>query len=237
MMNMNESSLGNPQYMGAKGFTYSYSIEMTFKGRQLLYMKIITTMSTLDMSNNKFEGGIPNSIGKLHSLRGLNLSHNLLTGSIPPSIGMLSLLDCLDLSSNRLIGHIPQELTSLTFLEVFNVSMNLLKGPIPHGNNFNTFSADSYKDNLGLCGQPLLECGASRVPSMNNTGDDDEDLSNDDGNTLSMWEIVMMGFGSGVVVGLAWGYYMLSVGKPFWFIKLSYKMELALLGFWDQQFG
>ncbi|XP_021740431.1 receptor-like protein 12 [Chenopodium quinoa] len=241
MMEMNVPTPGRPQYMRSNNFSYwyspySYSITLTFNGNVQKYEKIITTMATFDMSKNSFEGEIPDSIGHLVSLRGLNLSYNRLTGHIPPSIGMLSLLDCLDLSSNMLTGRIPQELVSLTFLGVFNVSQNLLEGPIPQGKNFGTFSADSYRLNPGLCGQPLPKCGGSDTPVFNNTRDDQDD-SRDYWSILPEWEIVLMGFSSGVVVGLAWGYYMLSVGKPFWFIRLTDKMELALLEFRYKRFG
>lgn len=148
----------------------------------------------------------------------------------------MSLLDFLDLSSNRLTGHIPQELVAITFLEAFNVSENLLEGSIPHGSNFDTFLSDSYMGNLGLCGPPLPECGGIHSPSTNNAKDN-QDAPNDDENTLSMWEIIIMGFGTGIVVGLAWGYYMLSVGKPFWFIRLANKMEWAFSDWCDEKFG
>ncbi|XP_057529040.1 receptor-like protein 9DC3 [Amaranthus tricolor] len=219
MMDIDMSTIGSPRYLENKFCNYMYSIKMIVKGKQLDYTKIITSMSTFDMSNNHFEGEIPNSIGMLRALRNLNLSHNLLTGNIPPSIGNLSFLDGLDLSSNRLIEEIPQELVILTFLEVFNVSYNQLERPIPHGNNFDTFSSNSYEGNLELCGAPLLECKNNTiVQSLNNDNVEEK-------TELSMWEVVVIGFGSGTIVGLAWGYYILSVGKPFWLFKLLNKME------------
>ncbi|CAO2836726.1 unnamed protein product [Amaranthus hypochondriacus] len=211
---------------------YYYKIVLAFKAHETVFEKIITTFSYLDLSNNEFEGEIPECIGELISINGLNLSHNRLTGRIPESISMLSHLESLDISSNLLSGHIPQELVALTFLEFFNVSDNKLEGLIPEGNNFNTYLADSYQGNLGLCGTPLPECGGSHEPSTNNTE------SNEDGESvLSMWKIIVMGFTSGVVVGFAWGYYMLSVGKPFWFIKLANTIECALIDFREEHFG
>ncbi|CAO2836728.1 unnamed protein product [Amaranthus hypochondriacus] len=207
-----------------------YKIVLAYKAHETIFEKIISTFSYLDLSNNMFEGEIPKCIGELISINGLNLSHNRLTGRIPKSISRLSHLESLDISSNSLSGHIPQELVALTFLEVFNVSDNKLEGLIPEGNNFNTYSADSYQGNLGLCGTPLPECGGSHEPSPNNI------QSSEDGE-LSLWEIIVMGFASGVVVGFVWGYSMLSVGKPFWFIRLANTIEWTLIDFCDMHFG
>ncbi|KMT12960.1 hypothetical protein BVRB_4g090420 [Beta vulgaris subsp. vulgaris] len=234
MYNMNESGVGSPRYM-EDTIDHPYSMVLTVNGLQQRYEKLIVTMSVFDISNNNFTGQIPDAIGGLRSLRNLNLSHNLLTGNIPPSIGKLSLLDGLDLSSNRLTGRIPQELVSLTFVGVFNVSNNLLEGPIPRGKNFDTFSVDSYKGNPRLCGQPLPECG-DRYPKLI-INDNHNTTEDDDRSILSMSEIIMMGFCSGVLVGLAWGYYMFSIGKPFWFIRLANKMELVLLDLFNEHFG
>lgn len=233
MHNINESyTLKSPEYMD--DLYRTFSMVLTFNGLQIKYEKLITTMSIFDISNNSFIGQIPNAIGRLQSLRNLNLSHNHFSGNIPSSIGNLSLLDGLDLSSNMLTGRIPQELVSLTFLGVFNLSNNLLEGPIPHGKNFDTFSVNSYKGNVGLCGQPLPKCGESRLKSTTDNQDDSEDAIR---SILPMLEIVVMGFGSGLLIGLAWGYYMFTVGKPFWFIRLANKMELVLLDFLDKCFG
>ncbi|KAF8014513.1 hypothetical protein BT93_H0354 [Corymbia citriodora subsp. variegata] len=85
---------------------------------------------------------------------------------------ILVILTTIDLSCNKfqgmipdLSGTIPTELTKLTFLAVLNVSSNQLTGSIPWGNQFNTFQAESYRGNPGLCGYPLSKtCTNSRVP-------------------------------------------------------------------------
>jgi Leucine-rich repeat (LRR) protein len=70
--------------------TYYDSVTMTVKGNNIVMVKIPIAFANIDLSQNKFEGEIPNVIGKLHALKGLNLSHNRLTGHIPQSIGNLS---------------------------------------------------------------------------------------------------------------------------------------------------
>ena len=47
------------------------------KGLSMELTRILTTFTTIDLSNNMFEGEIPKFIGELTSLKGLNLSNNL----------------------------------------------------------------------------------------------------------------------------------------------------------------
>ncbi|KAJ6886611.1 receptor-like protein Cf-9 [Populus alba x Populus x berolinensis] len=120
-------------YMRTKNVSTSYvfSVQLAWKGLQTVFPKIQIALTTLDLSLNKFTGKIPESLGKLKSLKQLNLSHNNLIGCIQPSLGNLTNLESLDLSSNLLAGRIPQELVDLTFLQVLNLSYNHLEGPIP----------------------------------------------------------------------------------------------------------
>ncbi|KAJ6316052.1 hypothetical protein OIU78_019351 [Salix suchowensis] len=127
---------------------------VTVKGLEVELVKILTVFISADFSNNNFEGPIPEVIGKFKALYALNLSHNALTGRIPPSFGNLLQLESLDLSSNQLTGQIPLQLARLSFLSVLNLSYNRLEGPIPTGSQMQTFSADSFEGNQGLCGPP-----------------------------------------------------------------------------------
>nr|TKS06001.1 hypothetical protein D5086_0000127470 [Populus alba] len=122
----------NMVYMMEKNYTgYVYSIEMTWKGVEIEFTKIQSTIRVLDLSNNNFTGEIPKVIGKLKALQQLNLSHNYLAGHIQSSLGNLTNLESLDLSSNLLTGRIPTQLGDLTFLAILNLSHNQLEGPIP----------------------------------------------------------------------------------------------------------
>ncbi|KAJ6750360.1 hypothetical protein OIU85_000939 [Salix viminalis] len=136
------------------GVYYQDSMTVTVKGLELELVKILTVFISADFSNNNFEGPIPEVIGKFKALYVLNLSHNALTGRIPPSFGNLLQLESLDLSSNQLTGQIPLQLARLSFLSVLNLSYNRLEGPIPTGSQMQTFSADSFEGNQGLCGPP-----------------------------------------------------------------------------------
>ncbi|PHT67160.1 hypothetical protein T459_31585 [Capsicum annuum] len=114
---------------------YQDLVDVVTKGLELEVVRILSLYTTIDLSNNKFEGHIPCILGDLIALRALNLSHNGLQGHIPPSFGNLSLVESLDLSFNQLSGEIPEQIASLTTLEFFNLSHNNLEGCIPRGLN------------------------------------------------------------------------------------------------------
>ncbi|XWS11326.1 hypothetical protein CRYUN_Cryun38cG0074100 [Craigia yunnanensis] len=196
-------------------YSYSYSIGIAIKGREIELEKIFTKLMSIDLSNNKFQGEIPKVIGKLNSLKGLNLSHNNLSGCIPTSIGNLSSLEWLDLSSNKLVGMIPERLLDLTFLSIFNVSENQLKGQIPQGKQFNTFGNDSYEGNYGLCGFPVSEGCSNGEPPPSNLMEDGSKS-----NIAFGWKVVLTGYGCGVVFGLAMGYVVFQTRRPKWLVTL-----------------
>nr|KYP39763.1 Receptor-like protein kinase [Cajanus cajan] len=126
-----------------------------------------TNLTDVDLSNNKFSGHIPSELGSLVILQRLNLSHNKLEGEIPPEIGKLKLLQSLDISLNNLTGKIDV-LEDLSSLVALNISYNSFYGPLPDRLvNLLNSSPSSFLANPGLCVRcfPLygLQC------SKNNT--------------------------------------------------------------------
>ncbi|KAE8734098.1 Receptor like protein 33 [Hibiscus syriacus] len=195
------------------------SVNLTSKKleMELQLVRALEFYTAIDFSNNRFVGEIPNSIGELCETQVLNLSHNGFIGHIPPSLGKLVALQSLDLSSNKLSGEIPSQLTDLTFLEVLNLSHNNLVGHIPNGKQFNTFENDSYTGNLGLCGFPVTkQCG--NVPGPKPPAPKSKE---DGGSAVSLfWKLVMMGYGSGVVVGISTAYIVFTTGRPWWLVRI-----------------
>lgn len=194
---------------------YEESMEFVLKGVERSVERILTTFTTIDMSDNNFFGSIPESIGNLSSLRYLNLSHNSLSGYIPSSLGNVKELESLDLSSNHLTGKIPWQLIKLNFLSTLNLSMNDLVGQIPQSSGqFPTFDNSSYIWNSELCGFPLTkkcEIVTSPLPQQN-----DEDTDFIDGFT---WKAVVSGYGCGFVIGVIVGGFIIHYRRPKWFLK------------------
>ncbi|KAJ6896554.1 receptor-like protein 9DC3 isoform X2 [Populus alba x Populus x berolinensis] len=207
-------------YMKVRNISYDYSVKLTWKGLEIEFVKIRSTLAFIDLSHNSFIGEIPESIGKLNALQQLNFSHNSLTGYIQPSLGNLANLESLDLSSNLLTGRIPMQLADLTFLSVLNLSHNQLEGPIPKGKQFNTFNNGSFEGNSGLCGfQISKECNSGETqqppPSNSEEGDDSSLFGDGFG-----WKAVVMGYGCGFVLGATVGYIMFRTRKPAWFVRM-----------------
>ncbi|KAH0693842.1 hypothetical protein KY285_020939 [Solanum tuberosum] len=207
-MDVDEGKTGITLAINRTHRDYLYHVSLVIKVNEF-DMRITSIMTSVDLSSNRFEGDIPNSIGSLSSLVLLNLSRNNFRGHIPAEIAKLQQLKALDLSWNRLIGEVPGQLSSLTFLEVLNLSYNHLAGRIPIGKQFNTFPDDSYCGNLDLCGFPLSKkCGNNNRPDESTLEQDDEDSFFASGFT---WEAVVIGYG--MIFGFVDGRPHLPTGK------------------------
>uniref|UniRef100_A0A0D3AEJ3 Uncharacterized protein n=1 Tax=Brassica oleracea var. oleracea TaxID=109376 RepID=A0A0D3AEJ3_BRAOL len=89
------------------------------------------SLTTLDLSRNRFSGQIMSSIKNLSHITSLDLSQNGFSEFIPSSIVDLSYLTFLDLSYNRFSGHIPSLIGNLSHLTSLNLSVNNIVGEIP----------------------------------------------------------------------------------------------------------
>jgi hypothetical protein len=89
-------------------------------------------LQRLDLSQNTFEGSLPNEVGRLPQLELLSFADNKLSGQIPPILSKLSHLTALQIGGNQFSGGIPKELGLLSSLQIaMNLSYNNLSGNIP----------------------------------------------------------------------------------------------------------
>ncbi|CAL5337397.1 unnamed protein product [Camellia sinensis] len=189
--------------------TYLENANLVTKGSNYQYDKILTLVTSIDLSNNNLSGNIPEELTGLLGLLSLNLSGNHLTGVIPKKMGDMVSLESLDLSKNQIRGEIPPSMSSLTFLSYLNLSYNNLSGKIPLSTQLQSFNTSSFLGNK-LCGLPLTKnCRVDgERPNVGNEGDSEGVGSEVD------WFYLSMAFG--FVVGF-WG-----VSIPILFIKAKF---------------
>ena len=86
------------------------------------------------------------------------------------------------------------------------------------GISFNTFGNDSYSGNSGLCGFPLSKsCSIDEASEPTTpTGF----IEGDDASSWFDWKLAMLGYASGVVIGLSIGYMAFVTGRPQWFVRM-----------------
>ncbi|VVB12105.1 unnamed protein product [Arabis nemorensis] len=119
----------------------------------------------------------------------------------------------LDLSRNQLSGKIPQELATLSFLEYIDISHNKLIGQIPQCTQFGGQPKSCFEGNINLCGLPLQEScfNGKNVLSTQHPKVLKQEVLN--------WKAAAIGYGPGVLFGLAIGQFFASY-KLVLFFKL-----------------
>jgi Leucine-rich repeat (LRR) protein len=102
-----------------------------FNGTVSTHIGLLTSLMTLSLKANNFTGQVPSELGKLTVLHELYLGENRFTSTIPSELGSARRLQYLDLESNLHTGTIPTELAFLTDLEELRLGGNAFVGPLP----------------------------------------------------------------------------------------------------------
>ncbi|XP_045794827.1 protein STRUBBELIG-RECEPTOR FAMILY 7-like isoform X2 [Trifolium pratense] len=89
----------------------------------------LTSLTTLDMSNNNLVGTIPYQLPP--NVQRLNFAYNNLTGTVPYSISNLTSLTDLNLNHNQLQQALNVNFQNLTTLSKLDLSSNSLTGDLP----------------------------------------------------------------------------------------------------------
>ncbi|XP_052875136.1 leucine-rich repeat receptor protein kinase EMS1-like isoform X2 [Gossypium arboreum] len=113
----------------------------------------------MNLSNNIFNGNLPQSLGNLSYATYLDLHGNKFTGEIPSEVGNLMQLEYFDVSGNRLSGQIPERVCGMFNLFYLNLAENRLEGPVPRTGICQNLSRTFLSGNSDLCGRIMgLEC-------------------------------------------------------------------------------
>ena len=91
-------------------------------------MQPMPTLEVLDLTGNRFRGGVPEGLAAFKNLKVIKLGRNLLAGPIPGAWGSLKSLDFIDLHNNKLTGEVlPRALVEgATNLREIRAGANLL---------------------------------------------------------------------------------------------------------------
>ncbi|XP_027172766.1 receptor-like protein Cf-9 homolog [Coffea eugenioides] len=129
----------------------------------------------------------------------------------------------IDFSNSRFEGRIPEIIGTLHSLLI----QNHLIGLIPRGRHFDTFGNDSYRGNLALCGSPLTkDCGNTGAPPPASPFGSEQQYDPEFFDGFA-WRAVVLGYGCGLVLGLAMGSLMFLTEKPRWFIQIVEVIQTA----------
>ncbi|KAL2900305.1 MDIS1-interacting receptor like kinase 1 [Bienertia sinuspersici] len=113
---------------------YLYSLNLCCNGFSSVLpysLTNLTSLKSLDVSQNLFFGAFPLGFGKFDSLTYLNASGNNFDGDLPSDLSNATLLQTLDLRGSYFAGSIPASFMSLQKLKYLGLSGNNLTGRIP----------------------------------------------------------------------------------------------------------
>ncbi|KAH9716252.1 Leucine-rich repeat receptor protein kinase EMS1 [Citrus sinensis] len=140
--------------LGIEGL-YVQSNKLSGPVDKLFLNSVAWKIAIMNLSNNFFDGGLPQSLSTLSYLIRMDFHLNKLTGEIPSDLGNLVHLEYLDFSRNMLGGPIPEKMCSLPNLLYMNLADNRLEGEVPRSGICQNLSIISLAGNKDLCGKSM----------------------------------------------------------------------------------
>nr|GEY10056.1 leucine-rich repeat-containing protein [Tanacetum cinerariifolium] len=217
-LNLTYDFITGLQQFQCYGLEYLYLLSNLIEGPFPTSICNMSNLRYLDMSNNRFGGLIPHCFGNIPSyLKMIDLGNNRFQGTIPNVYGDYGRLEGLILKGNQLEGELPQYLPNL---QVLVLKSNKFHGHIqpPSAVRFsfpNLQVLDLFYNRRDPW-KPYRECETLRVSAAKKCSEYTqkpqlEACEDQEEETRFTWEVVMLGYGCGTLLGLVMGYFMLGV--------------------------
>ncbi|XP_059656639.1 receptor-like protein EIX1 [Cornus florida] len=123
-----------------------------------------SSLMSLSLAYNSFEGELPDSIGILNNLQRLDLWGNSFWGSIPKSIGNLSSLQEFYLSANQMNGTIPESFGQLSKLRFLYLRSNSWEGVVTEAQLMNLTRLEDFRISTEKFGSLIFNVTYEWVP-------------------------------------------------------------------------
>ncbi|MBV6646982.1 MAG: leucine-rich repeat domain-containing protein, partial [Cyclobacteriaceae bacterium] len=127
----NDLSYVSGEFFSLPKLSYLDLSDNRFEGKLSPSIGKMTTLNNLYLGRNDWSGGIPAELFDLVNLRLLSLDAGGFEGRLPASIGNMTKLEALFLNNLELIGDLPSEMGQLGKLETLSLSNTPFTGSLP----------------------------------------------------------------------------------------------------------
>ncbi|PPD67160.1 hypothetical protein GOBAR_DD35965 [Gossypium barbadense] len=131
LSNMNLSGIVSDRIQGLRGLSILNLYNNSFDTSLPKSFANLTSLKSVDVSQNNFIGGFPTGLGMASGLTYVNASINNFSGFLPEDLGNATSLETLDFRGSFLEGTIPTSFKNLQKLKFLGLSGNNLTGKLP----------------------------------------------------------------------------------------------------------